>query len=129
MAAKLKLVPKPNTVGSPPRPLGKHGLALWRAVTHEYGIVDCGGREMLAQACAALDRSEECAAAIDRDGVAMRVKAGLYKDNPLLKTELACRSFVVRTLQRLGLDVEAIKSPGRPGNGPGVLWKDMPDEH
>ena len=73
---------------------------------------------MLAQACAALDRSEECAAAIARDGVTMRLKAGLSKDHPLLKHELAARAFVVRTLGRLGLDVEPIRPVGRPS---GVL--------
>jgi hypothetical protein len=36
------------------------------------------------------------------------------KEHPLLKHELAARAFVCRTLQRLGLDVEAIKPPGRP---------------
>jgi hypothetical protein len=42
-----------------------------------------------------------------------RTKQGL-KDHPALKHELANRSFVVRTLHRLGLDVEAIKPVGRP---------------
>ena len=26
-------------------------MALWKSVTSEYGIEDCGGIEMLAQAC------------------------------------------------------------------------------
>jgi hypothetical protein len=36
------------------------------------------------------------------------------REHPGLKHELAARSFVVRTLARLGLDVEAIKPVGRP---------------
>jgi hypothetical protein len=50
---------------------------------------------------------------IDRDGEVIRTKQGL-RDHPGLKHELANRSFVVRTLSRLGLDVEAIKPVGRP---------------
>jgi len=67
----------------------------------------------LAQACSALDRAEECAGHIASDGVVIRGKTGL-KEHPLLKHEIAARSFVVRTLSRLGLDVEAIKPMGRP---------------
>ena len=113
MAAKLALV-KPVQPNAPPRQLGKHGMQLWRAVTAEYAIEDAGGVEMLCEAAQALDRAEECAAAIARDGVSLRLKAGLTKDNPLLKHELAARAFVVRTLARLGLDVEPVRPIGRP---------------
>ena len=114
-ARKLKLITStPPRPGGPPRPLGKHGLALWKSVTAEYGIEDCGGVEMLAQACAALDRAEACRVLIDRDGEVTRIKGGGMKDHPALKHELANRAFLVRTLGRLGLDVEAIRPPGRP---------------
>jgi hypothetical protein len=82
----------------------------------EYDIADTGGREMLAQACQALDRAEACAEAIRHDGVVLRSKAGI-KDHPAIKHELANRAFVVRTLARLGLDVEAVKGVGRPPAG------------
>jgi hypothetical protein len=109
----LKLVENEPTLGAPPRKLGKHGLALWRSITAEYGVDDAGGIEMLLQACQALDRSEACRDHIDRDGEVIRSKAGL-KDHPALKHEIANRSFVVRTLHRLGLDVEAVRPIGRP---------------
>jgi hypothetical protein len=83
------------------------------AVTKEYGIEDCGGVEMLCQACQGLDNAESYAEQIKRDGPVIRSKVGL-RDHPLIKHELAARAFVVRTLQRLGLDVEAIKPIGRP---------------
>ncbi|MGE9007162.1 hypothetical protein ACO2JO_01165 [Leptospira interrogans] len=120
MAAKLSVVP--TVAGAKPsRTLGKHGAALWRAVVAEYGIEDAGGIEMLTQACQQLDRAESLREQIDRDGDVIRSKAGL-REHPGLKHELAARSFVVRTLARLGLDVEAIKPVGRPparayGNG------------
>ena len=80
----------------------------------EYGIADRGGIELLAQAAAAVDRIESLRAAIDRDGEVVIVR-GVPRAHPGLRDELAGRAFVVRTLERLGLNVEAIKSgPGRP---------------
>jgi hypothetical protein len=93
----------------PPRPLGEHGQALWGAIQAQYHISDAGGVEMLAQACAALDRAEQLAAAIANAGVMIGVKG-----NPAVKDEIACRAFVVKTLRTLGLDVESAKPIGRP---------------
>ena len=118
----LKLVKTES--GGPPRPLGKHGLALWRVVQAEYAVTDVGGVETLCHACQALDRAEEFAALIARDGAMLRTKTGV-REHPLIKHELASRAFVVRTLQRLGLDVEALKPVGRPGVGVGVHWKEL----
>ena len=74
---------------------------------------------MLCQARQALDRAEALREQIEIDGDVIRSKC-MLKDHPGLKHELANRSFVVRTLHRLGLDVEAIKPVGRPGNPFGI---------
>ena len=109
----------PAACPKPPRQLGDHGSLLWAAVNQEYQIADAGGVELLAQACAALDRAEQCADAIANDGVVVKQKNGPAREHPLIKAELANRSFVVRTLQKLGLDVEPVRAaPGRP---PGVF--------
>ena len=79
----------------------------------EYNISDAGGIELLAQACAAVDRAEALAECVGRDGVMIYAKQG-PKAHPALKEELAARAFICRTLQRLGINVEAIKPPGRP---------------
>jgi hypothetical protein len=79
----------------------------------EYAISDRGGIELLAQACATVDRVETLREAIDRDGEVVVVR-GVPKAHPALRDELAGRAFIVRTLERLGLNVEAIKSAGRP---------------
>ena len=119
MAKKLQLVPSdPPASPTPPRPLGKHGLALWRSIHSEYQLEDGGSLEMLAQACASVDRAEGCAAAIARDGVVIVAK-GCMREHPLLKCELSNRAFATRTLARLGLVYEAIKPVGRP---PGQTW-------
>ena len=85
-----------------------------------YRIDDVGGIELLAQVCAAQDRVEALAEAINRDGETLHTRNG-PKAHPALRDELACRAFIVRTLERLGLNVETIKPMGRPSYGFG--WK------
>jgi hypothetical protein len=113
MAAKLKVIDTSTTLPSPPRNLGQIGLELWRKVQGEYHIIDAGGVELLAQACAALDRAESLREQIDRDGEIVRMK-GVLKDHPGLKHELANRAFITRAIARLGLDVEPVRAVGRP---------------
>ena len=110
------------TTPQPPRSLGDQGLSLWNRITSEYRIEDCGGIELLAQACQALDRAETLRSEIERDGEVLRL-GNTVKDHPALKHELANRAFVVRTLVRLGLNFEPAKpSVGRPGYG-GIGWR------
>ena len=97
---------------SPPRKLGRHGADLWSAISVEYSIVDPGGRELLAQACGAVDRVEAPAERIDADGEVIVVR-GVPKPHPAVAIELAARAFVCRTLERLGLNLEAVKPIGR----------------
>jgi hypothetical protein len=115
----LSVVSPEPTAGSPPRDLGQHGRKLWDEVQAAYGIADRGGIELLAQACAALDRAEALATAIASDGAIVYTRTGVPKSHSGCKDELACRAFVLRTLERLGLNVEALK-PG-PGRPPGHL--------
>jgi hypothetical protein len=104
----------PATTGiSPPRKLGQHGLSLWNSVQNAYRIDDVGGIELLAQVCAAADRVEALAGRISADGEVIHTRTG-PKAHPALRDELAGRSFIVRTLERLGLNVETIKPMGRP---------------
>lgn len=114
---KLKLV-TPEMASeatlTPPSKLAGHGLALWNSILAEYMIDDVAGREMLALACAALDTAEACAAQVAADGVVIRTKGGGIREHPSIRGELANRSFVVRTLSKLGLDVEPLKAMGRP---------------
>ena len=47
------------------------------------------------------------------------------RDHPALKHELANRSFVSKTLVRLGLNVEPVRGVGRPSEGFGITstWR------
>jgi hypothetical protein len=98
----------------PPRLLGSYGRSLWDRVLAEFTIDDPAGLEMLCGACESLDRAERLREQIDRDDEIVRTKTGL-RDHPGLRHELAARAFVSRSLQRLNLDVEPLRSgPGRP---------------
>src|SRR5262245_37773528 len=98
----------------PPTTLGEAGTALWRSIMTEYRIEESGGLAMLEQACRAAERAKECSDIISADDSLISTKHG-PKDQPRLRHELAARSFVVRTIARLGLDVEHLRSgPGRP---------------
>ncbi len=117
MAKKPKLTlvnATPPDLTAPPANLGEAGASLWRAVMAEYQIGDTGGLALLGQACAAVDRLAEYAEIIKRDGMLVHTARG-PKEHPLLRHELSARSFVCRTLTRLGLSVESIKPVGRPG--------------
>ena len=111
----LKVIPaSPAQRLEPPRPLGEHGLALWRSIVTGYEFADPGSAEVLYQSCAALDRAEACAAQIAEDGQMIRTKTGT-RSHPLLRDELANRAFTVRALSKLGLDLEPLHDrPGRP---------------
>jgi hypothetical protein len=110
--AKSRLSVVGNTP-DPPRKFGPAGESLWFRVQNEYAIGDVGGVELLTQACMAADRTEALAAVIEADGERIVTKTGI-KDHPCLKHELAARAFIVKTLQRLGITDEPVKSVGHP---------------
>ena len=109
----ISLVSSTSTGTQPPRTLGAPGRELWDSITSEFDISDSGGVALLLLACEATDRIAQLSAQIDTDGCMICGKGGL-RAHPALRDELANRAFVVRTLQRLGINVEAIKPQGRP---------------
>jgi hypothetical protein len=102
----------------PPSPLGPAGLQLWRAVHSDFEVSDVAGIELLMHACQMQDRLQELTKAISRDGAVVQGRYG-PQTHPALREEISTRSFIVRTLQKLGLNYEAIKPIGRPPNS----WK------
>jgi hypothetical protein len=112
---------------TPPDGLAEAGARLWRSVVAEHEIKDVASRETLYQICVAADRAVECKAQIDREGPSVKTNSGLFKEHPLLKMELAQRSFVVKGLHRLGI---MGKNPvGRPatGNACGITYEQLDD--
>jgi hypothetical protein len=116
----LSVVNLPSSAPKPPANLGPAGATLWRSIMAEYDISDAGGQALLEQAAAAYDRAERLRVEIDRDGEIVRGRAGM-REHPGLRGELAARSFICRTLQRLGINLEAVRmAPGRPA---GPAWR------
>jgi hypothetical protein len=110
------------TTDGPPAALGETGRDLWNRVMAEYAVADCGGRELLYQACAAVDRLAAISARISEDGEVLKTKGGL-KSHPSIRDEIQLRAFVVRTIAKLGLDVEPLRGGvGRPG-GESSGWR------
>ncbi len=111
MAKKLPLsLVGPDTAGiSPPFSLAKAGRCLWDRVQSEYDVSDSAEVEMLVQACAGADLAERLQAEIDQDGPVIRLR-GAIKAHPAVKDLITARSFVVRTLIKLGLAVRPVYS-------------------
>jgi hypothetical protein len=100
-----------ESIATPLRPLGHHGQRLWSLTQSEYGISDIGGREILTQICELLDRAEELRETINRDGAVIRTKSG-PKLHPGVREETSIRVAITKNLERLGLNLEPIRSPG-----------------
>jgi hypothetical protein len=99
----------------PHRELGKVGMRLWRDVLDTVSLDDTASREVLLLAAEALDRAEDCRKQIARDGAVLRSENRPPRDHPLLKIELANRSFVAKQLDKLGLLSAPLRAgPGRP---------------
>jgi hypothetical protein len=107
-----------QTGPKPPRQLGTPGSDLWNRIIAEYRVEDAAGIELLTLACQALDRAEALRERVERDGAVINTRAGL-KCHPAVRDELANRAFVSKQLQRLGLNFEPLRAPGRP-SGPGL---------
>jgi hypothetical protein len=101
----------------PTRKLGKEGQRLWTRIAGAYDLSDEGGRELLTLAGEAIDRAEDMKRAIDKAGLLIPNGSGVLRDNPLIRHEMGARAQAAKMLMRLGLDVEPLRSVGRPGHG------------
>jgi hypothetical protein len=111
--------PTSNPLAPPPN-LGSTGASFWQSIMAEYDVGDAGGKALLEQAAFAYERAERLRAEIEADGEIIVTRNG-KREHPGLRGELAARAFVVRTLQRLGINLEAVRlTSGRP---PGPGWR------
>ena len=88
----------------PPRSSGGMASDCGENVQAEYSIEDPGGLELLAQACAGIDRAEALAERINADGEVIVVR-GVPKPHPCLREELSARSFVCRYARKAGAEL------------------------
>jgi hypothetical protein len=125
-SSPLSIVTDAISSTSPPGHLDAPGRRLWDAIQREYEIRDAAGLQLLFEACAEIDNIAALSEAVRRDGRTVYTRTGMPKDHPSLKSQLAARAFVVRTLERLGVTTEAVQPPGlRRDAGRGSGW--IPD--
>jgi hypothetical protein len=80
-------------------------------VQGEYGIADAGGKALLTEICTMTDRAEELREAIARDGAVIYTKTG-PRLHPACHEETSLRTAIGKGIERLGLNLEPIRSPG-----------------
>jgi hypothetical protein len=78
-------------------------------VQSEYDVSDAAGIELLAQAASAADLAARLQEEIERDGAVVRA-GGAPRSHPAIRDLIAARSFVTRTLTRLGLNYEPLRT-------------------
>jgi hypothetical protein len=98
----------------PPDHLKKDGITLFEQISREYSIDDAGGIALLTTAAECLDRMREAQAEIDQHGVLLSDRYGNQKLNPACSLEKDARNGFLAAIKSLNLDLEPLKSPGRP---------------
>jgi len=96
----------PEPLPPPPEPpghLSERSQELWRLVVPEKTRTP-GWLTLMQTALEALDRSIECQAVIDREGLtATTVRSGAQHCHPLLKIEIESRRQFVKIFSALGV--------------------------
>jgi hypothetical protein len=108
----------------PPPGLSKRAQALWSATVSTVALA-AAELELLRHACVALDRCDEAAEVLARDGLVVADRYGSPKQHPAADVETRNKALFARLVAQLG--IEAPTSPkrvGRPANGP--LAVDVP---
>jgi len=80
-----------------------------------YAITDEGGENILSVFESALVTVYECEDAVTKDGLKVTDRWGQVKPHPLLPVLRDARAQVLASLKALNLDLEPLKSVGRPG--------------
>lgn len=98
-----------------PRHLGTDGKSLWLALQRDYQISDSGGLTLLTTAAEAMDRMRAAQRIISEKGEVTPDRYGGLRANPAVAIEKDARNGLLAAIRALNLDVEPLKSIGRPG--------------
>jgi hypothetical protein len=109
----LSLIKPSASPPEPPCKFEEAGLKLWRSIQAAYQVDDIGGITLLVEACHTADRVAAIAARINDEGEVVETRNGL-KEHPGLRAEQSGRAFIVRVIQKLGINTEPIRPVGRP---------------
>ena len=97
-------------VPDPPKTLSARSRKLWRAVTREYEL-SAAENELLHQACESLDRADEAAAVVRKEGVTVRDRYGSPKQHPAADVEARHRSLFASLIRQLGVQDDDEETP------------------
>src|SRR4051794_759408 len=95
-----------NSTPKPPAKLPPEARGMWQQLQQEYGIVDEGGRVVLAAACEAFARMREAQALVDKEGLTVEDRFGQKKPHPAIIVERDMRTQILAALKQLNLDLE-----------------------
>jgi len=94
--------------------LSDEAKKIWKEILSEYEIQDAAGLRILRVSLESFDRAQAAREAIDRDGMTLVDKFSQIKSHPLLPIERDSRAAFLAGLKALNLDIEPLKSIGRP---------------
>src|SRR5690349_1051000 len=110
-----------NSELTPPETLSAEALNMWKQIQSEYQIIDQGGLIILTAACESFDRMREARALVEAEGMTIEDRFGQKKPHPAVVIERDARAAMLAALKQLNLDMEPLKTVGRPPNTP--YWK------
>jgi len=100
-------LPLPGTVaaGAAAVTLTGDRLRLWNDVRSRWTL-DSASEALLKNGCESLERAEQLAATVTRDGATFRDRFGAVRVNPAAQLERDFRGLASRTLQQLAARLE-----------------------
>lgn len=98
-----------------PGHLSAEARKWYRLIRSEYGIEDSGGLLILLTLCEAFDRMKSAQKIIASEGGTVKDRFDQVKAHPLCSVERDARNAIYAGLKALNLDLEPLKSIGRPG--------------
>jgi hypothetical protein len=126
MKPELSLLSPAPTGRASRRKPRQTGADLIKTIRNEFDL-EAGGIALLNETATVLDRLNDVAAQITKDGVMQKWGRG-FRPHPLLKIEITLHTLVGRNLQRLGVGLEPIGANGRPAHGFGIGPPDDDDD-
>ena len=97
-----------------PAYLSNEAKRLWRQLQDEYVLDDSAGLLILQTCLEAFDRMRSAQHILEKDGLVFMDKAGNPRQHPLVVVERDARAAMLAGLKQLNLDLEPLKSVGRP---------------
>jgi len=98
-----------------PRHLSPAARSWFAELVKEYSIADAGGLALLTVAAEAWQRAGEARELLAREGAVVRDRFGQAIAHPAVRIEQGARAQLLQAMKQLHLDIEPLKSVGRPG--------------